>query len=106
MAWGYTGSRLDYQLVQQDDAVKVSGLVGTDLLRNIDILSFADGVYVVCALYAPGFAVATGILASSLLGKEGLEFNWNRPRQTEFQGNGYLGASFTLGASPAEAIGE
>ncbi|QAZ68638.1 S8 family serine peptidase [Solidesulfovibrio carbinolicus] len=60
----YTGSRLDYQLVRQDDAVTVSGPEGTDLLRNIDVLSFADGIYAVSALYAPGFAGATGILAS------------------------------------------
>jgi len=60
----YSGTRLMYALAQTDGATTVSGPEGTDLLRNIDVLAFADGLYSLSALLAPGLGSYAGVLAS------------------------------------------
>ena len=60
----YSGTRLMYALTQTGDAVTVSGPEGTDALRNIDVLAFADGIYSLSALLAPGLGASAGMLAS------------------------------------------
>ena len=60
----YSGTRLMYAVTQTDETVTVSGPEGTDALRNIDVLAFADGIYSLSALLAPGPGTYAGVLAS------------------------------------------